>query len=407
MKFEYFHLLIYTRPLHKSLHNSLHHLLKSIYTRGTMQNTITDLIPYHTEYAVPAGGLKNYGNTCHFNSMIQAILSCTAVFEKLEALAAAEDPSFEENVACQFLLDIYHKMKDKKENINRSIFNLWQYLLERASGRRDRVTWTAAQQDAHESFLLLMDGIESCHEILNLFRHRYRRALYCAACRRWSESREILNTVFDIPPSLQNQQLPQFANLDCYFNKPMPMNAFIKGNNDYVDKDYICGHADCKVRGEQFQSTILTMVPEILPIIFKKYERKQMTRFPKELIFEAKNTTCTTVAKNTVCTTVAKNTNATGTESIADRKIPALIYKLVAQVEHSGSQQGGHYWAVCLRSDGKFYELNDSSVSEEAPGPTLNTYMVIYEFDREEQVEPFGVLPSTAVKRVTFLDEPN
>lgn len=340
---------------------------------------MADLIPYHTEYAISAQGLTNYGNTCHFNAMVQALLSCTAVFEKLVALESADDTTFIENVACNFLLDIYKKMK-AKSNPNRAIYELWQYLLDRAKHRKDKVTWTAAQQDAHESFMLLMDGVESCGEIYNLFRHRYRKALKCPTCTQWSESREILNTVFDVPPSLKNQQLDKFADLDCYFNKSVPMNAFIKSHNDYVDQDYRCTNTACGVRGEQFQCTILTMVPEILPVVFKKYDRKQITPFPKELVFEERPA-------------------APGT------KLTALIYRLVAQVEHSGGQHGGHYWAVCLRDDGKFYELNDTSVQQTNAGPTLNTYMVFYAFSERTQVEQLGTQPENSAKRVSFIHE--
>lgn len=310
------------------------------------------LLPYNTEYAVPPMGLKNYGNTCHFNAMLQSVLSCTAVFERLEQMATDRSPAFLNNITARFLYDIHKKML-AKQSADDEVRDLWQYLLEQAGKRHDNVRWTAGQQDAHESFLLLMSGLEECQEIFELFEHRYRRSLYCPQCQQWSTSKEILNTVADVAPTLQSSQLPEFAQIDCYYNRAVPMNTFIKCQNDYVDQDYVCSRADCKKKGPQFQTTMLTMVPEILPIIIKKFEKKCVTQFPKKLLFEE-----------------LSNTN--------ERQM--LVYNLVSQIEHSGSQSGGHYYAYCLRADGKFYELNDSYVAEHAAGPTSLSYMLFYEF---------------------------
>ena len=99
------------------------------------------------------------------------------------------------------------------------------------------------------------------------------------------------------------------------------------------------------------------MIPEILPIIFKKYDNKMKklevkTLFPEKLEFTA---------------------------SGGKKK---LVYKLVAQCEHSGTLNGGHYYAIGLRKDG-WKLLNDSFVTDGTPGPTNNTYMVFYHFEKE------------------------
>ena len=49
---------------------------------------------------------------------------------------------------------------------------------------------------------------------------------------------------------------------------------------------------------------------------------------------------------------------------IEDKK-SKLIYDLYGVVNHSGSLSGGHYYAYCKnKHTGKWYEHNDSSVSE-------------------------------------------
>jgi ubiquitin C-terminal hydrolase len=95
------------------------------------------------------------------------------------------------------------------------------------------------------------------------------------------------------------------------------------------------------------------MVPEILPIVFKKYMNKSITPFPATLEFVS---------------------NGIQTK---------LIYKLVAQSEHSGNMMGGHYWAICQRKS-DWQTLNDLSVSSGQAGPTINTYMIFYHYAKSE-----------------------
>lgn len=48
-------------------------------------------------------------------------------------------------------------------------------------------------------------------------------------------------------------------------------------------------------------------------------------------------------------------------EKPADKR---AVYDLVAVANHSGGLNGGHYWAFCKATNGKWYEYNDSSVNE-------------------------------------------
>ncbi len=56
---------------------------------------------------------------------------------------------------------------------------------------------------------------------------------------------------------------------------------------------------------------------------------------------------------------------------------PPHIFRLVAQIEHSGGVDGGHYWARVQRRDG-VYLINDSQVSPAQFQPTPETYMIAY-----------------------------
>jgi ubiquitin C-terminal hydrolase len=56
---------------------------------------------------------------------------------------------------------------------------------------------------------------------------------------------------------------------------------------------------------------------------------------------------------------------------------PPHVFRLVAQIEHAGSTEGGHYWARVQRKDG-VYLINDTQVSPSQFQPTAETYMIAY-----------------------------
>jgi hypothetical protein len=56
-----------------------------------------------------------------------------------------------------------------------------------------------------------------------------------------------------------------------------------------------------------------------------------------------------------------------------------LDFRLVGQIEHAGSEAGGHYWARVLRAGG-VYCVNDASASPSAFAPTADTCMVVYHY---------------------------
>jgi ubiquitin C-terminal hydrolase len=93
------------------------------------------------------------------------------------------------------------------------------------------------------------------------------------------------------------------------------------------------------------------MVPEILVVMSKKYDSEHKlniyTDFPEVMEFKGN----------------ANNKN--------------MRYEAVAQIEHSGDLNGGHYWAICKRKGG-WFEINDMTVTPSQFQPSVNTYIVLY-----------------------------
>ncbi len=302
-----------------------------------------DIIPYNVNFVSKGQGLVNFGNTCYFNSILQCLLSCPSIFETLEAIK--DKPYVKNNELFNELYSLSRLALDDVSIANKCAF-IWRSVLNTAYHRKDRIHLDLGQQDAHEGLMMFLDVIDTIPEVRRLFEHRYLTQIWCDGCKKMIVSKRETNLVFEVQPDLKNEQHEQFKDVDQFYNQTMSMNDFLQKQNSYVD-GFIC--SDCKDNNKKFRITTLTMIPEILPIVLKKYGEKQMTPFPAHLLFTHKG---------------------------SDKK---LLYMLVAQSEHSGSTQGGHYWAVCLRRDG-WKLLNDSSVSDGAPGPTPNTYIVFYHF---------------------------
>lgn len=308
---------------------------------------MSDLLPYNEAYVTKGNGFVNMGATCYFNSILQCLLSCPSIFETIEA--NWEHPHMHKNPLAQTLRRL-HQMSMAGHDVSQACVPIWRIILGIATARNDKVKIDLGQQDAHEGLMMFLDIMDEIPEIKRLFEHRHNIRVACDKCEKCVVDKLETNLTIEVQPDLKTEQHVKFHAIDENYNRSMSLNEFLRKQNGFIDENYICPNDECKERGHKFKTTTLTMVPEILPILIKKYNRtKAVTPFPEFLSFNAVG----------------------GTKK--------LMYKLVAQSEHSGTMSGGHYWAVCLRSDG-WKNLNDNSVSQGSPGPTSNSYVLFYHY---------------------------
>jgi ubiquitin C-terminal hydrolase len=317
-----------------------------------------NLTKYNEHVALPAFGFNNLGFTCYFNSLLQGMLSCTSLIEEL--LQHKDEEKYDENPITQHMIQLIelamHYSIDKDASTELQLNNLspiiWRKMIMflHVQKKKQLQEFSSGQQCAREGYHYLMESLEDFAGIQNLFLHRYKTMLYCFDCENWVSKVECTYSLFEVQANLKTEQLDRFKQFD---DSNMDMNQFLTRQDGYVDKDYRC--PKCNVASEKYRRTVLVMAPEVLVVMSKKYTTEQKldvyTDFPKTLTFK-------------------------GRDKKEDKLFP-MHYEAVAQIEHTGGLNGGHYWAICRRNDG-WYNLNDTRVTKSEFAPTKNTYIVMY-----------------------------
>jgi ubiquitin C-terminal hydrolase len=319
---------------------------------------MSEFVLFNDRHMVDAFGFKNAGATCYFNAVIQSLLSCTSFNSGMVTLS--RNPDYADNPIVHAYLRIISIDFSKKLTIEQKRTavagicpDIWAGVASYANSRDEKIRLNSGQQCAGEGFHILLQSLENAKPIQSLFEHRYKTNITCLKCNEVVSNKECSYSLFEIQPTMKMAQLEEFKELDDQYDVAVPMNKFLRKQNGYVE-GFNC--PKCNDAGDKFSEVNLVMVPEILVVQSKKYDMtkglrktKETTQFPPIINFNTRN----------------------------DDGNVEYVYEAVAQIEHSGSLAGGHYWAVCKRKDG-WYKLNDRSISPDKFKPTPNTYIVFY-----------------------------
>ena len=267
-------------------------------------------------------GLKNLGNTCYINAVLQCLVAVGNV--DLDGVYDGRNQVLQE-----FML-LARRVKNKNEQVI-TPSRFW-----RALGKADSRFNNTEPQDAHEFLLCVMDlckesalgrmSIESCSVVC------------CASCGLESETEEVTQCI-----SVEVGSAPGLTVNDA-------LNNYFSGEDIPVERGWWCSNCDSVSAARK--KFVLKSNPEVLTIHLKRFSYSDGR--------------------------MAKVETEVGVPARIEQD--GVTYRLSALVQHQGSRYTGHYVAkIC--TDTGWLLLNDHRVSStmvEEMNWCPSTYLLFY-----------------------------
>uniref|UniRef100_A0A182NZ17 Ubiquitin carboxyl-terminal hydrolase n=1 Tax=Anopheles dirus TaxID=7168 RepID=A0A182NZ17_9DIPT len=326
-----------------------------------------DFAPVYGSVGRGLTGLKNLGNTCYMNSILQCLSNTYFLNEFFH------DPSFKMH------LNRNNKTQGKiGEEVAAVIKALWtgQYKciasknLRYVVGQYERQFGGIEQQDSHEFLTILMDWLHSDLQtkqmqistsldqlppsekawiehfkgkgsyISELFYGQIKSTVKCTRCHKESATYESFSNL--------SLELPQDSNI-CYLENCLDM---------YFNGEEVRGwHCPkCKSNQDAIKKLDISRLPSILVVHFKRffadpdtmstvYRKKQtLVKFPLSELNMSRYLARTEVNRN--------------------KRLTTFRYHLYGVSNHYGSMESGHYTAFCLNNiHQKWFKFDDYNVS--------------------------------------------
>lgn len=263
------------------------------------------VIPFNVQYLSMPFGLENTGVLCYFNSLLQALATCTSFTEYF--LESTRDLT--ENKLAMAYLEYVRKFIQTN---GVALYNAKPVLLELNVLRKDKQynLTPGLQEDVHEGLTLFLDSLPQ--DVNKLFHIRYKCEIICINCktRKWVETdsyKEPAELVIDLS---DKKKLYTQEQVEKHILR------YVQLPDDYTCE--FCKAKNDSTNAKIFQVYYLVKISSIFTIMFKKYKMKEDKYFPPCLNFMTEK--------------------------------GLMSYVAIAKIEHTGVESFGHYTCDCIRS---------------------------------------------------------
>lgn len=306
-----------------------------------------EYIYFNNKYLPSVFGLKNLGNTCYFNSFLQALLTCTSFNKFIIDYAKYNNNNVNNNNNNNInnnnnnnvnnnnilLLNFYNLLK--KNNPNKFANNILNIICNYENNDCDNNNKLIKHNpnDSDEVLGIFFNYLSDLklNNILSLFKHRQKRYIHCTNLDlHYLSSSFIENNVFYLIQDNYKKSDKNFA-------------KFLLEAEEYVSGN-IC--KICEGRHNSKNITRMTLVSEIIIIRINRYTKKNMIYKDIPESFRIP---------------VHKKNNY-------------FLYKAIAFIE----RKNGHYYTVCKRNNNNWYTLNDNKISNGNFNLSPYTYLIFY-----------------------------
>jgi hypothetical protein len=286
------------------------------------------LVLYKLSNVPLPSGLPNKGATCWLNAVLQMFMSFPSLYELTKEITAG---------SCnKGFVKLFKKLCDdpaKAENLNK----VYNYIIKEYGANSP--TALNSHECALEGFDHILDSFQNHTSIEKLFLNVHLFSFNCSFCSN--------NVVSNRDTSYRVALNDPPENRDDF-------EKFILSSTEKMEK-YFC--EKCHHSMSDFMRTkSLRRVNEIQVFSLQKLTEKKVIPFPDQF---------------TIPYGKGETTDA------------LLLYKLVAKIEHSGTMNGGHYTAHCLRripngAEPQWICFNDTEMSVGNGDPSPNTFVIAY-----------------------------
>lgn len=310
--------------------------------RSNTTNDVPEYIYYDPIFVPGAFGFNNTGAICWGNSMIQFMLGMSSINQ---ILLEQENNLAGNPFATEYIKLLKQIAPNTSEGCRVDMIDpstlaaassrILVAMIKRMQVKGFKLNMGLGEECADEAFTMFVDML-GCHRVERLLTNIYEMSIRCSTCKK------VVSATRD-----KMYRVPMFTPVRIVTEEVF--SAWIRNHPSPHD----CFKCECGAVMLNFnRQERLKKISEVLVIIFNKFQEKGKRWFPQRVSFPS----------------------TTG---------PNLNYELVGKIEHSGSMNGGHYWAQTFRDDA-WTCLNDNATpSIGSSEPTANTFMIAYHLVRD------------------------